>query len=256
MAESIQKPDGEAMSFWAHLDVLRGVLLRCLAAWAVCSVAAFCFKDALFGFVFAPAQDDFCLYRLLGSWGMDIEPLHISFINTELAAQFTTHLEVAAWAGLVLCMPYIIYLLYGFIAPALYSSEKRHVITALTAGTACFAAGVVFCYFVIFPLSVRFLASYQVYHAVANMISLKSYIGTFVVLGIWLGVLFELPVFTYALGRLGVINAGILRRYRRHAVVVIMIIAAVITPTSDIFTLAIVTIPVYALYELSIFTVK
>ncbi|HBZ33793.1 MAG TPA: twin-arginine translocase subunit TatC [Bacteroidales bacterium] len=244
------------MSFWSHLDVLRGSLLQCLAVWLLLSLTAFCFREALFEVVFAPSLNDFFLYRVLRKSGITVPQMDIEFINTELAAQFTTHIEVAACAGLVMSLPYLIACFYNFVAPALYAREKRYTKLVITAGSLLFALGALFSYFVIFPLSVRFLANYQVYSAVHNMISLSSYIGTLLTLCLLMGLLFELPMVTYALGKLGVINGDIMRRYRRHAIVVIALLAAVITPTSDIFTLTIVTIPIYALYEFSIFVIK
>lgn len=244
------------MSFWEHLDVLRGVLLRSAAAWFVCTVAAFVFRNALFTAVLAPAHSDFVFYSMIRRCGIPLEDFDIHFINTELAAQFTAHVEVAACIGLLVSFPLIAYFLYGFLSPALYLGERRYVKVAFGAGSLLFLLGIAVNYFVVFPLSVRFLASYQVSGEVVNIISLSSYIGTLLTLSLCMGVVFELPAVTYILGRMGLLNADIMRRYRRHALVAIVTAAAVITPTTDVFTLAVVTLPIYALYEVSILTVR
>ena len=249
----------ESMSFWQHLEVLRKVLWKALFAVVVIAVAAFVFKDALFSMVFAPSRGDFVTYRLLcrlaeltGWHGLCASDFQAAFINTELAAQFMTHVKVSLWTGVCLASPYIIYLLYGFVAPALYEKEKRYSGIVIFSSVALFVAGVLLNYFVIFPFSFRFLSMYQVQPEVVNQIALSSYISTFLLLSLLLGVMFELPVLAYILAKMGVLRADALRKYRKHAFVGICILAAVITPTGDAVTLMIVTLPVYLLYELSI----
>ncbi len=246
-------------TFWEHLDELRGVLIRCLVVWAVCATVMFCFRDVLFGLLFLPSQPDFILYRALcrlselTGWSAlcppDFTPL---FINTQLAAQFTTHLQVAAIAGLILSFPYLIWQIYGFIAPALYHKEKRIAGLIMSFGTLLFLCGIILNYLIIFPFAFRFLSTYQVQPEVVNQIALNSYISTLLILSLMMGLLFEMPLVVWALGRAGLLTADTLRRYRRHAVVVLCIIAAVITPTGDAFTLLLVTLPLYLLYEISI----
>ncbi|MBQ3632826.1 MAG: twin-arginine translocase subunit TatC [Paludibacteraceae bacterium] len=241
-------------SFWDHLDELRSVLIRCVAAWCICAVAAFCFRDALFAFLFAPTHPDFITYRLLRSlpcgegWG----EVSVSFINTQLAAQFTTHMQVAALAGLVMAFPYLVWQLYGFLSPALYPNEKRAAGRIIGFGTLLFLCGVALNYLIIFPFAFRFLATYQVQPEVVNQIALDSYISTLLILSLLMGILFEMPMVAWALGKAGLLEAAWLKQYRRHALVALMIVAAVITPTGDAFTLLLVTIPLYLLYELSI----
>ncbi len=241
-------------SFWDHLDELRSVLIRCVVAWGICAVAAFCFRDALFAFLFAPSHPDFITYRLLRSlpcgegWG----GVSVSFINTRLAAQFTTHMQVAALAGLVIAFPYLLWQLYGFLAPALYPNEKRAAGRIIGFGTLLFLCGVALNYLIIFPFAFRFLATYQVQPEVVNRIALDSYVSTLLILSLLMGILFEMPLVAWALGKAGLLEAAWLRQYRRHALVALMILAAVITPTGDAFTLMLVTIPLYLLYELSI----
>jgi sec-independent protein translocase protein TatC len=248
-------------SFWDHLEELRGVLVRCVVAWLACAAAAFCCRDMLFAFLFAPAHPDFITYRwlnrLAGHWSMGTVVFDSpSFINTQLAAQFTTHMQVAALAGLVIAFPYLLWQLYGFVAPALYAHEKRAAGRIIGFGTLLFLCGVVLNYLIIFPFAFRFLSAYQVQPEVVNQIALDSYVSTLLVLSLLMGVLFEMPMVAWALGKAGLIEAEWLKQYRRHALVVLCILAAVITPTGDAFTLLLVTLPLYLLYELSIVLVN
>lgn len=225
------------MTFWDHLDELRHCILRSLAVVTIFAVLAFYFKDELFNIVLMPKDAD------------------LKLINTELTSQFMIHMKVSFYAGIIVATPYIIYELYKFISPALYSNEKRYATRFVSSGYVMFILGTIFCYFVVFPFTIKFLGNYQVSNEVDNLISLSSYIDTFVVLCLMMGVVFELPVLSWLLGRLGFINRGLMQKYRRHSIVAILIVAAIITPTADAFTLMIVSIPIYFLYELSIFVV-
>ncbi|MBR1425859.1 MAG: twin-arginine translocase subunit TatC [Paludibacteraceae bacterium] len=249
----------EAPAFWDHLDELRAVLLKSLAAWTIASLLAFCFKDVLFRLLFAPTQSDFVLYRLLcrlaqatGRDGLCPGDIRVSFLNTDLTAQFMAHVWVSLAAGLLVALPLTVWWLYGFIAPALYRHERRYAVRLTCASLLLFAAGVALSYFLLFPLSFRFLAAYSVTDLVVNQISLSSYLSLFLVLTLLMGLLFQVPVLTWFLARMGLLRREQLRRYRRHVFVAILIVAAVITPTGDPFTLLLVTLPVYLLYELSI----
>lgn len=253
----------EVGSFWDHLEVFRKVLFRCLIAWTIGFVAAFCFKEVLFNLLFAPSTDSFISYRGL-AWLCEKTGWHslcpgsfeAQFINTELAAQFMTHIKVALWAGVVVVSPYILVQLYGFIAPALYDKEKRHAAPIIIWGTVLFLLGVLMNYFIIFPFAFRFLNNYQVYAEVHNQISLSSYISNLIMLSLLMGILFEIPIVNYLLAKAGLIQAETLKKYRRHAIVGIAIVAAIITPTGDAVTLTLVTLPIYMLYEASILIVK
>lgn len=251
------------LSFWEHLDELRSVLIKSLLAWCVTTIGAFVFKDQLFTWLFAPSQPDFVLYRglcrlaqMTGWEALCPEETTIQFINIELTAPFFIHLQVAMFTGLLIALPLIIWWLYGFIAPALYKEEKRYLVILAVVSMLLFLLGVIVSYFLIFPLSFRFLGSYQVTPLVVNQISLSSYISLLFTLCALMGLLFEVPIVTWLLSRLGILQREHLRRYRRHVFVGILILAAVITPTGDPFTLLIVTIPVYMLYELSIAIIK
>ena len=253
----------DVSSFWDHLEVLRKVLFRCLIAWAIGATVAFCFKSILFNLLFAPSRADFISYRGLawlcektGWQSLCPGSFEASFINTELAAQFMTHIKVALWAGLVVVSPYLIVQLYGFVAPALYDNEKRHAAPILIWGTLLFVLGVLMNYFVIFPFAFRFLDNYQVYAEVHNQISLSSYISNLLMLSLLMGILFEIPIVNYLLAKAGLLQAETLKKYRRHAIVAIAIVVAIITPTGDAVTLTLVTLPIYLLYEASIHIVK
>ena len=222
------------LSFWEHLDELRSVLIKSLVAWLVASIAVFCFKEPLFDLIFRPLEQG---QRL---------------INIDVTAQFFTHVQVSLCVGFVIALPLMVAWLYGFVAPALYCNEKRYSVIFVLSSLVLFAAGVALNYFLIFPLSFHMLSTYQVSNIVVNQISLTSYISLLLVLSIFLGLMFEIPVLTWLLAKLGILRREHLKCYRGYVFVAILIIAAVITPTGDPFTLLIVTLPIYLLYELSI----
>lgn len=226
------------LSFWEHLDELRGVLIKSICAWVVAFIAAFCLKDWIFAWLLKPLDNNQTL------------------VNIDVTGQFMTHIQVSLCIGFVIALPLIIYWLYGFVAPALYAQEKRHTGIFLICSILLFAAGVTLNYFLVFPLSFRFLTLYEVSPVVENHISLSSYISLLVVLSILMGLLFEVPVVTWILSSLGILRREYMQKYRRHVFVGILILAAVITPTGDPFTLLLVTLPVYLLYELSIWIIK
>lgn len=253
--------NNSAMTFWDHLDVLRGSLLRMAAVTVACAVVAFAFKDAVFAAILAPKYDDFILYRLLAgvnSWLADGSPssFHVELINTGLAEQFKIHVKTSLYVGLMAASPYCLYELFRFVSPGLYPKEHRYGVRAVVSGYVMFLLGVALCYFLIFPLTFRFLGTYQVSPDVENLITLQSYMDTLLVMCFLLGILFELPIVCWVLGKLGILRRTFMRRYRKHAVVVILVVSAIITPTSDIFTLCIVALPICLLYEVSTFLVK
>lgn len=253
--------NNSAMTFWDHLDVLRGSLLRMVAVTVACAVVAFAFKDAVFAAILAPKHDDFILYRLLAgvnSWLADGSPssFHVELINTGLAEQFKIHVKTSLYVGLMAASPYCLYELFRFVSPGLYPKERRYGVRAVVSGYVMFLLGVALCYFLIFPLTFRFLGTYQVSPDVENLITLQSYMDTLLVMCFLLGILFELPIVCWVLGKLGILRRKFMRRYRKHAVVVILVVSAIITPTSDIFTLCIVALPICLLYEVSTFLVK
>ncbi len=239
------------MTFWDHLDVLRASLIRMGVAVVVCAVAAFVMKDQLFSVVLAPRSSDFVSYRLLG-----VEPFSLHLMNTGLTEQFMIHMRTALCAGLLVASPYILYELFRFISPGLYQNERRYAVWIVGAAYVMFLVGTLTNYFVVFPLTVRFLGTYQVSPDVANMLTLQSYVDTLLGMSLVMGVVFELPVVCGLLGYLGLISSGQMSQYRRHAIVAILVIAAIITPTTDVFTLFVVALPIYLLYEVSIQIVR
>lgn len=248
------------MTFWEHLDELRTVLFRAAAVVVVLMVAIFCFKSFVFDtIIFSPRSSDFIIYRWLNqlaAWkpylsSLSIEPFQIELINIELSAQFFTHISVSFWLGFVLAVPFILYQLWIFVRPALYPNEKKTVTLAFAFCSILFLLGIMVGYFIVFPLSIRFLGSYHVSDWVENQISLQSYISTFTWLILVLGLVFEMPVLVHVLSRFGLITKSFLRKYRRHAIIVLMLLAAAITP-SDPFSMIVVALPLMLLYEFSI----
>lgn len=253
--------DSNTQTFWDHLDILRGVLLKIAAVAVVFGIVAFLFKEQLFAIVLAPNNPDFITYRCLEQFSGFFSDessvgFHVQLINTGLAEQFIIHMKTALCAGVLCASPYILYQLYRFVSPALYANERHYAVRTVGWGYLLFIIGVLVSYFLIFPLTFRFLGTYQVAGDVDNMISLQSYMSTLILMCLSLGIVFEMPVLAWMFAKMGFINAGFLRKYRRHAIVIILIVAAVITPTSDIFTLLLVSLPMYLLYEASILLIS
>lgn len=241
------------MSFWQHLDVLRGSIIRAVAATVGCGIVAFILKAPLFKAILWPTKASFPLWRLMP---LTAAEANVSLINTELTQQFVVHVEMALVVGALMVSPYILYELVRFVSPALYPHERKAARPAVLWGYLMFMAGVALAYLLIFPVTFRFLAGYQVEGTVANMITLRSYVSTLLVLSVLLGIVFELPVVCDVLARLGILTSAPMKRYRRHAIVAILVVAAIITPTGDAFTLSLVSLPIYLLYELSIQVVR
>lgn len=250
------KEDADQLSFWEHLEVLRRCLFRILAVTLVAGIVAFCFKSLLFTVVLAPKSPDFVTYRLFERLVGPLQPFQVDLVNIELAQQFIIHMKMALWMGIILVSPYVLYVLFGFVAPALYEAEKKYVVKAVSGGYVMFLLGVLLNYFLIFPLTFRFLGTYQVDPSVGNVISLGSYVSTLLMLSLAMGVVFELPVLCWLLAKMGIMKAAFMKKYRRHSIVVIVVLAAVITPTGDAFTLSLVALPIYLLFELSVLIVR
>ena len=256
-----QASESEKQSFWEHLDILRASLVKIAAVTAVFAVVAFFFKEALFSVILAPKDADFITYRWLyffSGWVTDeqAQDFYVKLINTGLAQQFMIHMKVAMCTGVLCASPYILYQLFRFVSPALYANERKYVVRVVGYGYIMFMVGVLISYFLIFPLTFRFLGTYQVSDQVENMISLQSYISTLLMMSLAMGIVFEIPILSWLFAKLGFISADFMRRYRRHAVVIILVVAAIITPTSDVFTFLLVSLPMWLLYEVSIWIVK
>ena len=250
--------DQELMTFGGHLEVFRQMLFRILGVAGVLVAVVFCFKDATWQLLLAPSEWDFVTYRgieqlIQRTWdaGFRFEEWHVELIATDLSSQFMTHISTAVYLGLLGASPYILYELFRFVSPALYDDERRYSVRVLIVVYLLFIVGVLMSYFVLFPISFRFLGTYSVAARVHSTITLDSYVTTFVSLTLVMGVVFQLPVIAFALAKLGFITSAMLAEYRRHAALVIMTVAAVITPP-DIMTLVLVAIPLYMLYEVSI----
>jgi sec-independent protein translocase protein TatC len=239
------------MTFWDHLDELRKALFMPLIVLTVATIGAFVAKEVLFDVTLAANSKDFITYRLMpgysaggGNW--------LELVSTELPAQLLAHMKISFFAGLVTAIPFLLYSLFRYVSPGLYNNERRVLARVVTFAFIAFLAGVAVNYFIIFPFSLRFLANYTVSEQVRNMITLGSYIGTLTTLSLLMGIFFELPVMSWLLSRLGLLKGAAMAKYRRHAWAAILVISAVITPTTDIFTLLAVSLPIMLLYELSI----
>lgn len=249
-SEELKAPTA-GITFWDHLDELRFSLFRILGAIALFGIMAFVLKDELFAVVLAPRSSDFITYQLLG-----VGDFSIHLMNTGLTEQFMIHMRTAMYAGLLVASPYILYELFRFVSPGLYENERRYAVWIVGAAYLMFIIGTLVNYFIVFPFTVRFLGTYQVSPDVANMLTLQSYVDTLLGMSLVMGLVFELPVVCALMGRMGLINGQLMSTYRRHALVAILIVAAVITPTTDAFTLFVVALPIYLLYELSILIVR
>ena len=241
----------EYATFWEHLDELRMRIIRVLVVVVAFAVVAFLLKDLVFSIVLAPKSGDFVSYRLLG-----VPPFSIHLINTGLTEQFMVHMRTSIYIGVLVASPYIIYELFRFVSPGLYSHERRYALWLVGSAYVMFIFGTLLDYYLIFPLTVRFLGTYQVSADVTNMLTLQSYIDTLISMSFLMGVLFELPVVCWLMGRMGIINGQLMSSYRRHAIVAILVLAAIVTPTTDVFTLFVVALPIWMLYEMSILIVK
>lgn len=249
------------MTVGGHLEALRRMLFRILALILLLGVVIFCFKDETFKIILAPHESDFCTFRIIEQimtgCGSDFrfEAYDVPLISTELSSQFMNHILVSCILALLLASPYIVYELFRYISPALYERERRYSYIVVGAVYSLFIIGLMMSYFILMPISFRFLATYQVDPEITSTITLDSYISTFTTLTFMMGIVFQLPIFAFVLGKMGLLTAHTLRQYRQYALVIIMIIAAIITPP-DIFTLILVTIPIYALYEVSILVLR
>lgn len=249
----------DAMSFGEHLDALRPHLLRAAAAILLLGVAAFCCKRWIVdGLLFGPLRPDFPTNRLL-AWisGLAAEgaaayrPVDLTLVNTTVAGQFNLHLSISFATALTVGFPYLLWELWRFVRPALTEREQRSCRRFVAAVSAGFLTGLAFGYLLIVPLSLRFLANYQASPAIENLIDVHSYLATVLHVSIACAVVFQLPLLVYFLTRMGLLTPQWLRRYRRHAIVVLAVLSAIITPP-DLFSMVLLLLPLYGLYELSI----
>lgn len=241
----------DEMTFWDHLDALRASLIKVIVAFLVVAIGLFPFKVFLFdNLILAPTKSDFWIYKLLGA------DFSLNLVNIELTTQFMIHMKMTLLCAAVLVFPYMVYQVWKFIAPALYSNEKNAIGKAFLLSSFLFYAGVVISYLIIIPLMLNFFSGYQVSGDVPNMFSLSSYISIFTSMALTFGIVFEFPILTILLSSLGLLHRASMKQYRRHAVCAIVVLAAVITPSGDPFSLAIVALPLYLLYEFSVLICK
>jgi sec-independent protein translocase protein TatC len=259
-----QNEDSEKeMTFWDHLTELRKRLFRMILAWFVMTIVAFIYSRFIFDkILLAPKDSTFITYRWLCQLGklihvdsLCLPPMSLSIINLNLSGQFMTDMTVSMFAGLILGSPFIIYQLWQFVMPALYVKERRYARRAVFVMSFLFIVGVLFSYYFMVPWTLNFLGTYQVSTLVVNQISLSSYISTVTSTILGVGIVFELPVVVYVLAKIGIVTPELLKNNRKYAFVIILIIAAIITPP-DVFSQMIVTIPLYSLYEISVLVAK
>lgn len=255
-----KKNPGAEMSFLDHLEELRWLLVRSSIAIIVGACVAFAFSGFIFDeIIFAPKKGDFITYRifceLAQRYDLDksfcIEELPFEIQSRTMDGQFSTDLWVSITAGFILAFPYILWLFWKFISPALYDRERKHAVVFIVTTSVLFFIGVLFGHYLITPLSLNFLANYRISDVVKNDIDLNSYISIIKTTAISCGLVFEMPVLMYFLAKVGLVTASFLSNYRRYAYVIILIIAAIVTPP-DVISQLIVTIPLIILYEVSI----
>ena len=255
----------DEMSFWDHLEELRWTIFRAVIALFVFTIAGFTVMPYLFeNIVLAPTNSNFALYRGMCHVSQYLpflpdfcdQEFKISIQNIKLASQFFTYMSSSFYFAVLLTFPYLVFEVWRFISPALYDNERKNVRWVFTFGTVMFFIGCAVGYFVVFPITFRFLSTFQLSPDIANIISLDSYMSNFIMMILIMGIAFEMPLVCWLLSQLGILNKNFFRRYRRYAVVLLLIAAAFITPSGDPFTLAVVFLPLYALFELSAFFVK
>ena len=255
--------DGE-MTFLQHLEELRWHIIRSFLAIATLTIVAFVFKEIIFDkIILAPKNPDFWTNRvlcnlshnLLNSDVMCLNQKPFQLISIAMSGQLTTHIAVSMIAGVILAAPYILYEFWKFFSPALYEKEKKYARGAVLWSSALFFMGVLFGYFMIVPLSIHFLGSYEISSQVLNQINVRSYIGTLSSIVLATGLIFELPLVAFVLTKIGIITPQFLIKYRKHSIVVIFIVAAIITPP-DVFSQTLVAIPLLLLFEIGILVSK
>lgn len=257
----MSKASNNSLTFGEHLDELRKMLMKVAGVIAMFMIGVFCFKDEMFRLLLGPCESNFATFNFLRnllshiSGNISLYPENIELITTDISSQFMAHLSVSLYMGILLASPYILYELMRYIAPALYDREKKYAYKILFGVYTLFFIGMLVSYWVLFPISCRFLATYSVSPDVKSLISLDSYMSLFISLTLLMGVVFQLPIIALTLAKLGLIDNKLMALYRRHAFILIVIVAAIITPP-DILTLIIVALPLYFLYEVSILGVR
>lgn len=267
-----QLHDEQEMGFFDHLNVMRLHIMRSVAAILIFAVIALANTHWVFNsFLFGPVKGDFITYKLLckfSQWvrpllcnvspllcpeeGLCVHDLKIVFLNTELFGQFISQLQICLVVGLVAAFPYIIWEIWRFVRPALSAEEAKKSTAVIVLSSVFFFVGVLFAYFLVIPFSLSFANSYTLSANIENRFAFDNYVGFITMMMLGSGLIFELPMIVYFLAKLGLLSASFMRNYRRHSIVAILITAAIITPSPDMFTMMVVAVPIYVLYELSI----
>jgi sec-independent protein translocase protein TatC len=249
------------MSFFDHVDELRGHVMKSVIAIFVCAVVVFFNKYLLFDVIlFGPMHTDFWTYeimcqlsnRFIGNDMYCVKEIGFVLSNIDITGQFTQHLFISFIGGIILAFPFVLWQLWRFIKPALNEKEISYAKGLVFFSSMLFFMGIAFGYFILSPLSIQFLGSYQVSTLVSNEINLESYVSFISTLTFATGIIFEMPILVYFLAKIGIIGSRLMRKYRRYAIVVILIIAGILTPSPDMASQIMMAIPLYGLYELSI----
>ncbi|MFL9844920.1 twin-arginine translocase subunit TatC [Flavobacterium rhizosphaerae] len=248
------------MSFLDHLEELRWLLVRSCIAIVIGASVAFAFSRYIFdNVIFAPSKPDFVTYRffcdLALKYDLDksfcVDEIPFKIQSRTMDGQFSTDIWISILIGFIIAFPVILREFWKFISPALYDNERKYAVSFILASSLLFFAGVLFGYYIIMPLSINFLSNYRISDVIENNIDLDSYLSLVKTTVIACGLVFELPIVIYFLAKVGLVSASFLRNYRRYAYVIILLLAAIVTPP-DIVSQIIVTIPLAILYEASI----
>lgn len=256
----IEEEEENGMSFLDHLEELRWHLIRSLAAVVILAIVAFFSKKLIFhDIILAPSRPDFWTYRLLCKMSvwleqpfLCVEKLNFTIQSRTLMGQFSTHIATALIAGLIVAFPYVFWEIWRFVKPGLYDKERRATQGAVFFVSLLFFTGISFGYWILSPLSINFLANYQIDESILNEIDLLSYIETLTMMVLACGLMFQLPMVIWVLAKAGLVTASFLKSFRRHSVIVILVISAILTPSPDMFSQILVALPIYILYEVSI----
>ena len=255
----------DEMSFWDHLDELRAHLIRIILALPVVTIVGLIIIPSIFdSIILAPTSSSFITYRFFEKGGeylpflpdFSADSFSVSILNINMTTQFMTYISSSFAFDVLFCLPYLLYEIWKFVSPALYENETKNIKKAFTFGGIMFNICCLGGYFIVFPLIFRFLITFELSAIIENMLSLDSYMSNFYTLILVMGVVFELPLVFWILSSMGLIYRSFFRIYRRHAIVGSLILAALITPSGDPFSLFVVTIPLYMLWEISAFVVK
>ncbi len=252
--------EGQEMTFLEHLEELRWHIIRAFGSIVVFAILAWVYREWIYGkVILGPSKPEFWTYRMMcklghmmGTDGLCVEAINFKLQNIEVGGQFKMALTTAGIVGLLFAFPYAFWEIWRFVKPGLKFSEKKAARGAVFFVTLLFFAGVLFGYYIVTPLVINFLANFTLDESIVNEFNIKSYISTIATLTLACGVAFQLPIVVFVLSKAGILTPAFMREYRKHSVVVILIVAAIITPSPDIFSQVIVALPLFVLYEVGI----